>query len=51
MIEDHGIDATFEISMMADDNFERGDLEGQRMWMAVLRRVEELQARPCGTMH
>ena len=35
--------ATIEAAMRADEMLEKGDLDGQAVWLRVLRTVKELQ--------
>jgi len=51
MIDGHGEDAEVRASMRADELLAAGDVDGQRVWKAILARVEacrsdERPARP-----
>lgn len=43
LIADHGADAAIQAALKADEMLERADFDGQQVWLAVLRRVEEWQ--------
>ena len=43
LIEKHGEDAVLEAAMRADAMLEKGDLDGQRVWKAIITAIEELQ--------
>ena len=43
LIESHGEDAVIEAAMRADAMLDKGDLDGQRVWKAIVRAIEELQ--------
>ncbi len=42
IIDRYGDDAPFEAAMRADAMLEAGDLDGERVWIAVKRRVDEM---------
>ena len=41
-IDQHGDEAPIQAAMRADQMLERGDLDGQAVWMRILNAVEEL---------
>ena len=43
LIKEHGDTAAIEAAMRADAMLEKGDLDGQAVWLRVLRTVKELQ--------
>ena len=52
LIDNHGEDAALEAAIRADDMLEKGDLDGQMVWIAVWKAVEELQSDvPSGSVH
>ncbi len=50
LIEKHGDDAVIEAAMKADAMLEKGDLDGQAVWLRILRATKELlsKERPPG---
>ena len=42
LVEGHGKEATVHAAMRADELLAKGDIDGQRTWMRILRAVEEL---------
>ena len=38
----HGADAPIEAAMNADAMLEKGDMDGQRIWLRILEAVREL---------
>ena len=42
LIDRHGDEAPIHAAMQADQMLERGDLDGQAVWMRILNAVEEL---------
>ena len=48
----HGYDAPIWAAQKADAMLERGNLDGERLWLSILAAIEELQAkvRPTGTV-
>jgi hypothetical protein len=48
LIRQRGADAEIEAARLADLMLDRGDREGQRVWMRIGRAVAELQAPPAG---
>jgi hypothetical protein len=43
MIRRHGADAAIQAAMRADELMQRGDLDEQRVWLQIVRAIEELQ--------
>ena len=43
LIDQHGEHAVIEAAMRADELLDLGDLDGQRVWMAIRDAVRELQ--------
>jgi hypothetical protein len=43
MIQQHGDLADIEAATRADELLAKGDIEGQRVWMRILRAIDELQ--------
>lgn len=43
MIEQHGHAAALEAAMRADKMLADGDLDGQRVWLRILKAIDELQ--------
>ncbi len=43
LIDQHGEHASLEAAMRADELLDQGDLDGQRVWMAIRNAVRELQ--------
>ena len=43
MIDQHGEDATIEAAMQAEAMLEKGDMDGKRAWVRIMRAIEELQ--------
>ncbi len=41
MIDMHRTDAELQAAMRADELLEAGDFDGQRVWMAILKRIEQ----------
>ncbi len=42
LVKQYGTEAPFEAAMRADIMLERGDLDGQRVWLRILAAVNEL---------
>lgn len=42
LVERHGEDAGTIAAMRADDMLEKGDLEGETVWLRILDAIEEL---------
>ena len=43
LIKKHGDDAVIEAAMRADSMLDKGDLDGARVWKAIVKAIEELQ--------
>ncbi len=43
LIDRHGEDATLEAAMRADKLQAAGDMDGKRVWLRIMRAIEELQ--------
>lgn len=41
VIDMHRTDAELHAAMRADELLEAGDVDGQRVWMAILSRIEQ----------
>jgi hypothetical protein len=48
LIREHGDDAEIVAARRADEMLERGDHDGQRVWLRIRRAIAELQAAPVG---
>jgi hypothetical protein len=48
LIRRHGADADIEAARRADLMLERGDRDGQLVWMRIRRAIAQLQAPPAG---
>ena len=48
LIKEHGADAEVVAARRADEMLERGEHEGQRIWLRNRQAVVELQAAPVG---
>jgi hypothetical protein len=51
LIRQHGADAELIAAQRADLMLERGDREGQVVWMRIRRAISELQSPGRGTVH
>jgi hypothetical protein len=51
LIQQHGSEAEIVAAQRADLMLERGDLDGQQLWMRIGRTVVELQAPVTGKPH
>lgn len=40
VVDMHGVDAEIHAAMRADELLNAGDLDGQRVWKAILARIE-----------
>ncbi len=38
-----GADATVHAAMQADAMLDKGDLEGKRVWLRIMKAIEEMQ--------
>ena len=45
LIERYGDDAPIEAAMRADELMEAGDMEGQAVWLRIVKAIEELLAK------
>ncbi len=43
LIDQHGEDATTHAAMQADAMLAKGDMDGKRAWLRILRAIKELQ--------
>ncbi len=43
LIDQHGEDAARYAAMRADALLEGGDMEGRRVWLSILKAIEELR--------
>jgi hypothetical protein len=48
LIREHRADAEVVAARRADDMLERGDRDGQLVWLRIRRAIVELQAVPVG---
>jgi hypothetical protein len=48
LVRQHGADAEIEAAKRADLMSERGDCDGQIVWMRIRRAVADMQAPPVG---
>ena len=50
LIKQHGKDAPIHAAMRADELMEVGDMEGEAMWLRIVKAIEELLSgeRPDG---
>ena len=47
LVKQHGKEAPIHAALNADAMLEKGDLDGQAVWLRIVRAIEELlQARP-----
>jgi hypothetical protein len=46
LVQQHGTEAPFHAAMRADELLENGDLDGQRVWIRIMKAVEALLAPP-----
>jgi len=51
LIRQHGKDAEFEAATRADLMLERGDHDGQVVWVRIMRAIAEMQTPPRGLLH
>jgi hypothetical protein len=51
LIREHGDDAELTAARRADEMLDRGEPDGQLVWLRIRRAVVELQARPTGPGH
>ena len=48
VIREHKVDAEIVAGRRADEMLERGDRDGQLVWLRIKRAIAELQAMPTG---
>ncbi len=50
LIKQHGEVADIEAAMRADERLAAGDMEGEAVWLRIVKAIEELQSqeRPAG---
>jgi hypothetical protein len=48
LVREHKADAEIVAARRADEMLERGDLDGQLVWLRIRRAIVELQAEPIG---
>jgi hypothetical protein len=48
LIREHGADAEIVAARRANEMLERGDREGQLVWLRIRRAIVELQGGPVG---
>ena len=41
VLDMHGTDAELHAALRADELLESGDIDGQRVWLTILARIEE----------
>jgi hypothetical protein len=46
LVDEHGADAPIQAAMRADRLLDRGDIDGQAVWLRILRAAEELLHLP-----
>ena len=51
LIKEHGEDAEIVASQRADLMLDRGDRDGQLVWLRIRRAIAELHAAPTGPAH
>jgi hypothetical protein len=51
LIGRHGDDAEITAASRADDLLDRGDIDGQRVWLRIRAAIAELRAPPSGLPH
>ena len=51
LIREHRGEAEIVAAQRADEMLERGDLDGQLVWLRIKRAIGELQAMPAGKPH
>jgi hypothetical protein len=51
LIRQHGDDAEIAAAQRADLMLDRGDQDGQLVWLRIMRAVAKLQAAPTGPAH
>jgi hypothetical protein len=48
LIREHGDGAEFVAARRADEMLDRGDVEGEAVWLRIRRAITEMQAAPAG---
>jgi len=48
LIEQHGEDAPIHAAMRADERLAAGDMEGEAVWIRIVKAIEELRQREPG---
>ncbi len=49
LVKQHGKEAPIHAALNADAMLDKGDLDGQRVWLRIVKAVEELlETRPSG---
>lgn len=51
VIRQHGHGAELHACRLADAMLDRGDIDGQRVWLRIRRAIAELQAPQSGPVH
>jgi hypothetical protein len=51
LIREHGADAEIVAARRADEMLERGDRDGQLVWIRIRRAIADLQAAPVGKLN
>ncbi len=52
LIQQHGEDARIHAAQMADEMLDKGDLDGQRTWLLILKAIESFEDKtPSGPVH
>ena len=51
LISEHSSDAEMVAARRADEMLERGDHEGQLVWLRIRRAIVELKAAPVGKLN
>jgi hypothetical protein len=51
LIRQHGVEAKIVAAQRADELLDRGDVDGQRVWVRITRAISELQAPSVGPTH
>ena len=50
-IRQHGVDAPIHAAMRADELLENGDIDGSGNWRAIVKRINQLLAKPEGALN
>ena len=48
LVDQHGAEAPIEAALRFDAMLEKGDLDGQRVWLRIIAAVNDLLAAPPG---